>query len=875
MKKNLFVGTAMPALAAFVLFSSNAALAQESSSPAADDADGGIEEIIVTAQKRTENVQNVPIAISAFGGEALSERAVGNVSQLASLSPNVNLDSGVSFTASTAVLAASIRGIGASDFAFNIDPAVGVYIDGVYLARSVGANQDLLDVERIEILKGPQGTLFGRNTIGGAVSIVTRDPGKEFAVRGDITVGRFNLFQVRASVDVPLADNLYSSITADVKTRNGYMKRLPFPGSLAANSPPYTVYPAAGYESPSREGDEDNRTIRGKVKYDGGAFRLTLSGDYAYTKGTAPTKLLQTTNGDPGGLFANLYNLCIGTDVATLTAIGFLNMCNSSGTQLPSIHRDETFPVNRLYTLAGVNADGNPNNDLLPWDNRFITGSRDTTYATGNNFSRLRNWGFTGIAEFDLGENALIKSITSYRKSHWVSGLDGDGSPVNMSTYGFDQKQQQFSEELQLVGNAMDGKLNYVLGGYFFRESGFLADYVISGEGIYVIDGPNWLKTKAIAGFGQLDFRVNDLIGITVGGRYTHESKSFEGGQQELSGLFYKLVGSPAFAGAPDIGDIANANVCANANGDVFPNAILPGGATCQAAIGYPTAGNTNPLRIYPAGINKQSFNNFSPKVGLQIHPGEDVMLYASWSKGYKTGGWTTRYSTPQTFVSSFDPEKATTYELGLKSTLLNRRLQVNAALFLTDYNAIQLNYQVGGSPTIANVGDGRIKGAELEIVAQPTRGLTLNFAVGYTDAYYTALDPAVAVTSGPSALQAGALVGSTLPKTPKWKLNFSPKYEIELGNGGSVTLLGDYTYISSQTNNVERTLVLNRPGVSIVNASIAYKDAGDHYTITVGGTNLANKRYISSGTAIPAFGAIVGSYNRPVEWYARLGFRF
>lgn len=854
MKSYLSSGVARGCLVA--LFFSAATPAWSQDAVQSEEDEGGIQEIIVTAQKRNENVQDVPIAISAFDGAALGERAVGNVSQLASLSPNVNLDSGVSFSASTAVLAASIRGIGASDFAFNIDPAVGVYVDGVYLARSVGANQDLLDVERIEILKGPQGTLFGRNTIGGAVSIVTRDPAKEFGVRGDVTVGRFNLFQARASVDLPLAENLYSSLTVDVKTRNGYLKRLPFPGSLAANSPPYTVYPASGYESPSREGDEDNRTFRGKLKYDGNSVRLTLSGDYAYTQGTAPTKLLQTTNGDPGGLFGNLYNLCIGTDVATLTTIGLINMCNSSGTQLPSRHRDETFPVNRLYTLAGVNADANPNNDLLPWDNRFITNDRDTSYATGNNFSKLRNWGFTGIAEFDVSDNAMLKSITSFRKSNWKSGLDGDGSPINMSTYSFEQRQKQFSQELQLVGSALDDKLNYVLGAYYFNESGFLADYVIAGEGIYVIDGPNWLKTTAYAGFGQLDYRVSDLIGITLGARYTKESKSFEGGQQELSGLFYKLAGAP----------------CSDLAGNVFPNALL-GGVSCRVANNYPDA--TNPLRIYPGGINHQSFNNFSPKVGLQIHPGEDVMLYGSWSKGYKTGGWTTRYSTPQTFVSSFDPEKATTYELGLKSTLLDRRLQVNAAVFLTDYNAIQLNYQVGGSPTIANVGDGKIKGAELEVTAQPTRGLTLNFAVGYTDAYYTDLDPAVAVTSGASALQAGAVVGSTLPKTPKWKVNFSPRYEIGLGNGGSVTLLGDYTFISKQTNNVERTFVLNRPSVSILNASVAYKDPGEHYTITVGGTNLTNKRYISSGTAIPAFGAIIGSYSRPTEWYARLGFKF
>jgi iron complex outermembrane receptor protein len=854
MKHALFGDTTRATSLALVLVATCPAMAQEQ---AATTADNGIQEVVVTAQKRAENVQSVPIAISALAGDALSERAVGNVSQLAAVAPNVNLDSGVSFTASTAVLAASIRGIGASDFAFNIDPAVGVYVDGVYLARSVGANQDLLDVERIEILKGPQGTLFGRNTIGGAVSIVTRDPGREFAVRGDITAGRYNLFEMRASADVPLSSRLFSSISADVKSRNGYAKRLPFPGSLADNSRPYTAYPASAYESPSREGDEASRTIRGKVKYDGESLRVTVAGDYAYTRGTAPTKLLQTTDGNPGGLFANLYNLCIGTPVATLDSIGLLNMCNSSGTQYPSMHRSETFAVNRLYGLAGVNTDSNPDNDVLPFDNRFITNDPDTSYATGNNFSQLRNWGITLGGEADLAPDVLLKSITAYRKSGWQSGLDGDGSPINMSTYSFDQNQRQFSQELQLVGSALESKLNYVFGAYYFRESGFLADYVISGEGIYVIDGPNWLKTNAYAGFGQLDYRVNKLLGFTFGGRYTKERKSFEGGQQELSGLFYKLAGTP----------------CSNLAGDIFPAATVPGGQNCRVANNYPDP--SNPLRIYPGGINHLSFDNFSPKVGLQVHPADDVMLYGSWSKGYKTGGWTTRYSTPQTFVSSFDPEKATTYELGIKSQLLERRLQVNAAVFKTDYNAIQLNYQVGGSPTIANVGDGRIKGAELEVVAQPLRGLMLNFAVGYTDAYYTALDPAVAVTSGPNSLQAGALVGSVLPKTPKWKFNFSPRFEKQLANGGQIVLLGDYTHISSQTNNVERTLVLNRPSVSILNASLAYSDPGEHYTVTLGGLNLTNERYITSGSAIPAFGAIVGSYNRPVEWYARLGFRF
>jgi outer membrane receptor protein involved in Fe transport len=170
----------------------------------AQQADTGVlEEITVTAQKRTENLQQVPIAISAFSAEALQQKAITSVDQLSNLSPNVNLDAGTPFSGSDTVLSAYIRGIGQDDFAFNLDPGVGVYVDGVYLARSVGANTTMLDVDRVEILKGPQGTLFGRNSIGGAISIVTRDPGNEFKVKGEVTGGSFNRLDTKISMDVP------------------------------------------------------------------------------------------------------------------------------------------------------------------------------------------------------------------------------------------------------------------------------------------------------------------------------------------------------------------------------------------------------------------------------------------------------------------------------------------------------------------------------------------------------------------------------------------------------------------------------------------------------------------------------------------------
>ncbi|PBN43230.1 TonB-dependent receptor [Sphingobium sp. D43FB] len=831
---------------------------------------GGIAEIVVTAQKRAENVQDVPIAISAFTAESLQERAVGSVSQLSAIAPNVNLDAGTPFSGSTAVLAAYIRGIGSDDFAFNIDPGVGIYLDGVYLARTVGANQDLLDVERVEILKGPQGTLFGRNTIGGAISIVTADPGDAFKAKGDVTLGSYKLFQVRGSVTVPITDGLSSAFTFGIKSRDGFLKRLPYPDQRANNTPSFDAFSAAGYDSAAKEGENDNWNLRGKLRWNnGGAVRATFSGDYSKDKGTSANKLIGTTEFVPGNfagttnlpgtafdptgttgfLFAGLYNFCIGSTGAQIAARNAQALCGVAGTQFN--------PQFQLASVASANVDGNPANDRLPWDGRYLIDNPDRSYASGNSYSNLESWGLSSIVDFDLADNLALKSITAYRELHWNAGLDADGSPLNFVQLSFTMNQWQFSQELQLLGNALDEKLNYVLGAYYFKEAGDLHDYVTFAEGLVQVDGPNELATKNYAFFGQIDYRPIDLIGITIGGRYTNERKRFEGGQQELNGFNYKLFG------------------CADANGNVFPGGAFPlAPIPCQAGLGYPDP--NNPVRVYTPGVNRKKFSDFSPKVGVQLHPTDDVMLYGSWSKGYKTGGWTTRLTNPQGNVApDFNEEKATTWEAGIKSTLLDRHLQLNAAVFSTKYRDIQLNIQVGTSPTIANAGDARIRGFELEMVAAPVDGLTINGAVGYIDAQYTSVSAGAAAVGGANAFQAGTLVGETLPKTPKWKVNLSPRYEAKLGNGASLVMLADWTYTSSAWNDTQRTLLLKRVSTDIVNASISYREPDGKWSVTAGGTNLTDKRFLTSGGSNIAAGAIFGTYNRPREWYLRFGFDF
>lgn len=889
MKQLMLRGTAVAVITvALGAFNPVCAQAQPATAAAAAEVEdeGGVAEIIVTAQKRDQRLQDVPIAITAFGAEALQSRGLADLSALSGLAPNVNLDGGTPFSGSSAVLSATIRGIGSDDFAFNIDPGVGIYLDGVFLARTVGANQDLLDVERIEVLKGPQGTLFGRNTIGGAISIVTRNPGKELKLKGDLTAGSFNLLRARLSLDVPIAEGLTSSITAGVTNRTGFQRRLRYEGTAAeqraiANSDSFQNFSHADYSNASRQSPDDNISLRGKLRWDnGGSFRVTATGDYtrqlsagqnnsllavSFPPGPfAPTNPLPGTGINPvapngGVLFGGLYNFCIGSTPDQIAARGATAICGARGTSVN--------PGGLLAPLAGVNVDSNPNNNRLPWDGRFITGDPDTTYATGPTVNDLKAFGFGANAELDVADKLTLRSITAYRRTNWTAGSDLDGSPLSILELTFSQNQEQISQELQLLGTDLfDGKLNFVLGAFYFNEKGNLRDHVVFNEGLLQVDGPNDFDTSNFAFFGQFDLRVNDWLAFTVGGRYTNETKRFEGGQQDLNGGNYKLFG------------------CSDGNGTIAPFGNFPlappvaaGGPPCFAALSFPDP--TNPVRVFVPGVNRQKFDNFAPKLGVQLFPADDIMVYGSYSEGYKTGGWTTRLTNPQGNVApSFDEEIAKTFEVGIKSTLWDRKLQLNIAAFTTNYGNVQLNQQVGTSPTIDNAGTARINGIEIEAVLAPADGLTINAAVGYLDASFTELSASVrapGVAGAIPGVRLGAVVGGQLPKTATWSVNISPRYEAKLGNGGALVFMADWSYRSEVFNDLARYIQLRRPPVNMVNANITYREPDERWYLSAGATNILDQRFLVSAGPNEAAGVLFGSFNRPREWFARIGFNF
>jgi iron complex outermembrane receptor protein len=780
-----------------------------------------LEEVVITAQKRSENIQDVPIAVTAFTAQALQDKGVVDIHGLANLTPNVNLDAGSPFSGSTSVLSASIRGIGQDDFAMNLDPGVGVYLDGVYLARTVGANQNLLDVDRVEILKGPQGTLFGRNTIGGAISIVTHTPGDQYHFTGQVTGGSYNREDISGSADMPVASNFLTSLTFSSQRRDGWQKQVPYVSAVPYVAEPDSAFGNAGTgPSGGARGGQNQQAFRAKALWKiSDDFNVTFTADLTHEDQSAtPYTVLQTVTSGPQAVFGAFYNLCLeGIPFAPTAQSVCGPRAGANGTTMPGLW----------------NANANPSTYHPPYSMATAsTGNIDTTYANGLNFDRLDSYGGSVTADWTYSDDISFKSITSYRALDWKVGLDTDGSVLDMLGLSFAEGQKQISQELQMIGKAFGGRLNYVNGLYFFHEDGYIHDWVTFADGLFQVDGPNQLRTDSYAAFTHLNYSLTDQIGLTAGARYSLDKKSFEGGQEDPNGFVYKIAGLPV---AP------------------FAAKIL----------GFPNPNNL--LQFYPPGWNYQSFYEFTPTVGAEYHWTGDLMNYFSYSKGFKTGGWTTRLTSPESTASAFGPEKANTYEVGAKSQWLDHRLLANLALFYTDYQDIQLNVQNGLSPTFVNAGSANIYGAELESQARLGGGLSLNTAFGYTDAQYSSVLP-TAVSNGVQIT-----TGFKLPKTPKWKASVSPQYLVDLANDATLRLSVDYTYTGTMYNDISDNPLLKREATSIVNSSVSYVPPNDRWELTLGGTNITNTRYITTGTINYAAGVVSGTYSDPAEWYVSL----
>lgn len=775
---------------------------------------GQIEEITVTAQKRSENLQRVPIAITAFTPEALAQKGITDVAGLGKFAPSVEIVGTSPFSGSSQVLSAFIRGIGQNDFAFNLDPGVGVYVDGVYYARTVGAVVDLLDLDHVEILKGPQGTLFGRNTIGGAISVVTRDPGNTFSGAGDVTYGSYNRVDVRGSVDIPIVDDkLLAQVSFSEKHADGYFHFLKFPGNYVDDSGAFVRPDPTTYQSAGGYNDQNLRVkLKWKIAPDV-TFRLV--GDYTNDDDQSTGSQLLTVK--PG--LNDVYNTCISTPAAVLATTPLNAICNTPR-GLPAA-KVPGFTNTVLPPLGGVNVDADPNNDHLVFDTRFKSPRIDTSYATGAGYSKIKTFGFSGTLDAQLTNTLAVKSISAYRNLDSRFALDVDGSPIPMGDHAFTMRQQQESEEVQLLGNFFDNRLKTVTGLYYFHEQGDLTDYVHFAGGLLQIDGPNTFKTTSYAAFTQADYKVTDRLGVTGGVRYTRDEKQFQGGQRDLNSLAFKLG---------------------------YPLSLHPD--------------PTDPTLYFPTTNNRLNFSNVSFKAGVNFQATDQVLTYATFSQGYKAGGWTTRATTPILTAPTFNPEKADTYEIGVKGQFFDRMLQANLAGYYTKYKDLQVTVYSGISPVTINAAQSEIKGIEAELVLVPTSALTFAATFSYIDARYTQKD-------------AGTNLGNKFVNTPDYAASINADYVVPLPSGASVDAHVDYSYKSSIARDAENTPELISPATNLVGALISYRSAAKNYHVDAGVTNLTDDRFIVSGQNQAGIGYVGGTYNRPREFYVRAGFKF
>jgi len=802
-----------------------------------------LQEIVVTAEKRPENLQNVPIAVTAFTAQQLQDKGINQVSGLARLTPNVNLDTASPFGGSNQVLSASIRGSGQDDFALNLEPGVGVYVDGVYYARTIGANATMLDVDRVEILKGPQGTLFGRNTIGGAISVVTRDPGDLYRVSAEATTGSYNRHDFQGTADLPVSDRLLTTFTFASLDRDGYQRRIPYPSAVPYVGDGANAFHNAGTETFSSQGGQGEQVLRGKLLWRASDdIKVTATLDWTHVdESSVPETLLATATSlsTPGAAFGAFYNLCL---------IGRFNptVCGARGPGLSTTIGAPTglFAPGNAGTSIGnpgiFGANLNPATYRLPYGNQFIPGNIDTTFATGHDFDKMDSYGGAVTVDWALADALSVKSISSYRRLQWAVGLDSDGAPDGINNASFAETQHQYSQELQLNGAAFDDRLKFTSGLYYFNEAGLEHDYVDIGAGLLQIEGGPTIGTNSYAAFSHVDYRVVSDLTVNIGARYSVDHKTIQEYQDDLNAFSYKISG------------------------------CYPVSAACAVKLGYPDP--ANPLQYVPSGTVSQNFYTLTPTIGLQYRFSPDLMSYISYAKGYKDGGWTARVTQPVPAVPSFGPEKTQTLEIGGKSEWLNHRLRLNVAGFATKYDHIQLNFQQGESPTIQNAGSADILGSELEGRLLIGGGFALAGSVGYIDAHYTTLE--AGLNFGQACVQPYQpclTLGSKLPKTAKWKSSLSPDYTTALGNGGAVRFAVDYSYSSSLFNDALNTSVLRRPDTNIVNSSVSYLSSGGEYEIVIGGTNITDDRYLTTGNQDTTAGALWGTYNPPAEWYLTL----
>jgi iron complex outermembrane receptor protein len=688
-----------------------------------------IEEVVVTAQKRAESSQDVPIAVQAFSADSIEKLGATQVQDLSKSAPSLSVG-GIPGSNSTM----GLRGV--VDFSRNIgiDARMGVYIDGVYQGRSSSANQPLLGLESVEILRGPQGTLFGKNTVSGAINLNTRKASDEFS--GELAAGAGNegYWTGSAYLNGPLTDTLFGSIGYSRQERDGYFNNQ-FLGEDT--------------------GDWKQQGSRGQLRW-------------------LPTEALEV-------IFAGDYGK------------------NDSEMPIYARNGDKPYTVNK-------------------------SAEKD----------EVEFWGSALTLNYSTASDYTLTSITAYRHNEYEAFADEDFSPIFGMHSSFDEESSQFSQELRIVSPQQD-RYDWVAGLYYFDTAN---DDISTGRNIDFgplligslvppplkpsanalagnIAIPSELSIESFAAYLHGNYRFTEALELTAGLRFTREDKDID----------FNQINAP--------NDPATAALLEQVLGPVT------GIKFSQS----PGALFSAPDLTYKAS---DSDNDVSPTIGLNYTLADDVMVYAKYSRGYKSGGWNADFRTSGLSTIAYDPESVDAWEIGLKSTLLDGTLRLNADVFVQKYDDFQVFQRINVNNTsvqeLTNAGEATSQGFELETIWLPTDRLQLTLNATYLDATYDSFpNPA------PAPGQPTDYDGNDLAWAPEWKVYAGVQFVQPLADLGDLTLNVDYSYQDESYSDPQNRELDFIPDYDVWNARATFNPASDRWQLAAWVRNIADDDYITN----------------------------
>ena len=757
MKSALISSTAI-----LVALSAAPVLAQSASGESTANS-SAMEDIVVTAQRREQNLQNVPIAVSAFGATELNRRQVIDTYDILRNIPNMAGNQNVGVGTSSSYF---LRAVGNGESIATFDVPVGTYVDDVFIARQNANNFALFDVERIEVLRGPQGTLFGRNTTGGAINIVMRKPGDELKGYIEAGYGKFDETILRGSVDIPVTDKILTKVSTFWIRNDGYATQV-----------------GTGRKFNAR----DTAGIRGMLRL-------------------LPTETL---------------TIDITADHVSDQNTNFLNRVGPDGDRVVDNKITQGF-------FTGT---------------KFVTG-RKANFPLDN---LARSTALTGTIALDLGA-ATLTSITGYRKIDQEFIIDSGGFLPRVTTVtGFnpilnDSDHEQFTQELKLNGDL--GDLNYVFGAFYMKEDNVtdfaqLATNTATLVQTVTADRTLLNGTRTWALYGQGDYRFAEKFVFTAGLRYTYEKRT---------------VG-------------------------VFTN---PGALGVQLS----TAG------IIAAGQPvEQVYKAWTPRFALSYEATDDVMLFASATRGFKSGGWPGRATSNAAFIP-FQPETVWSFEGGLRADLFDNTLRFNATGFYATTFDVQIPAQalVNNVPvsTTTNPADLRNYGLELETTWLPVEGLNISGSLGLQRARF--INPSALVIAQQARCKAGSTVAPSCNanfvdnigelarpvRAPAVTANLIISYDAKISGIGTVTPMGNINYTgpyavaTAGSPNQPAASGTWQPSQTYINGSLSLRPEGmDNISFTIECRNCFNKNYILTNLVGANF------LDEPGTWMFRARYNF